>query len=94
MLCSDGMKEVFVPIDPAGRIVLPKNIRRQLGLKPGDLLRVSRHGVGVLLVPHKEISGLVKKGKALVFSTAGENLLEAGLANRILQAGRNHSNRR
>jgi AbrB family looped-hinge helix DNA binding protein len=37
-------------VDPNGRIVLPADIRRRLGLEPGDgvVLRVERDGVRVM----------------------------------------------
>ena len=82
MVIHNGMKDVLVPIDQAGRIVLPKGIRQDLGIKPGDVLKVSIRGSAVTLSPNKEVSGLVRKGKALVFSTASEAVLSAGIAAR------------
>jgi AbrB family looped-hinge helix DNA binding protein len=69
------MKELTVPIDQAGRIVLPKDVRDELAIKPGDKLMVSIHGISITLTPNKEISGLVRRGKALVFSTVGDESL-------------------
>jgi AbrB family looped-hinge helix DNA binding protein len=83
------MKDVLVPIDLAGRIVLPKDVREELAIKPGDVLRVSIHGSGVTLTPNKEITGLVRKGKALVFSTAGEAVLSAEAVEELLAGERN-----
>ena len=88
------MKDVSVPMDQAGRIVLPKAVRQELAIKPGDVLRVSIRGLAVTLTPNKEITGLVRKGKALVFSTAGEGVLSAGTVEALLEAERDeHGNR-
>ncbi len=62
MVFSAGMKEL-VPIDQAGRIVLPKAFRQELAIKAGDLLEVSVHGSSVTLVPKKEAAALVRKGR-------------------------------
>lgn len=93
MVSSNGMKDVLVPMDQAGRIVLPKDIRQELAIKPGDILRVSIRGPAVTLTPNKEITGLVRKGKALVFSTAGEEVLIAGAVEELLEGERDeHGN--
>jgi AbrB family looped-hinge helix DNA binding protein len=83
------MKDVLIPMDQAGRIVLPKGVRQELAIKPGDVLRVSIHGMAVTLTPNKEITGLVRKGKALVFSTAGETVLSEGTVEALLEQERN-----
>lgn len=70
-----GMKKVTVPIDQAGRVVLPKGVRRELAIKPGEMLRVSVEGGSVTLTPDREARGLVRKGKALVFSGGGGEVL-------------------
>lgn len=44
------MKDQLVPIDKAGRIVLPKTIRDELALNPGDLLTITVQGVSMTLV--------------------------------------------
>ncbi|HWD19924.1 MAG TPA: AbrB/MazE/SpoVT family DNA-binding domain-containing protein [Verrucomicrobiae bacterium] len=79
------MKELNIPIDGAGRIVLPKNVREELAIKPGDLLKVAIHGSAVTLTPNNKASGLVRKGKALVFSPPNEDSLDNRTVNDILQ---------
>jgi len=71
MVSCNGMKDRLVPIDQAGRIVLPKNVRQELAIKPGDVFKLSIDGVAVTLTPNKEKAGFVRRGKALVFSTSG-----------------------
>jgi AbrB family looped-hinge helix DNA binding protein len=82
------MKEMTVPIDQAGRLVLPKDVREELAIKPGDTLKVSIHGSSVTLTPNKEESGFVRKGKALVFSTADEATLSQETVDRVVGKGR------
>jgi AbrB family looped-hinge helix DNA binding protein len=76
MVLCNGMKETFVPIDKAGRVVLPKDVREELAIHPGDLLKISVYGNRVMLSPEREKAGFVKRGRALVFSTGGTDLLE------------------
>jgi AbrB family looped-hinge helix DNA binding protein len=88
MVLYNGMKELTVPIDQAGRVVLPKDVRDELAIKPGDTLKVSIHGSSVTLTPNKESSGFVRKGKALVFSSGGEDVLSQEIVDRALDKGR------
>jgi AbrB family looped-hinge helix DNA binding protein len=76
MVLYNGMQDVFIPIDKAGRVVLPKDVRDELAIRPGDLLKVSIHGEEVTLRPSKEASGFIRRGQALVFSSAGADLLD------------------
>lgn len=78
------MKEMTVPIDQAGRIVLPKDVRQELAIKPGDTFKLSIHGSSVTLTPNKETTGFVRKGHALVFATAGEETLNEETVNGLL----------
>ncbi len=72
-------------MDQAGRIVLPKAVRQELTLKPGDTFEVEVRGNAVTLTPNKEALGFVRKGKALVFSSIGEGTLGSEAVNRILE---------
>jgi AbrB family looped-hinge helix DNA binding protein len=67
--------DVMVPIDKAGRVVLPKHVREELAINPGDRLKVSVHGNEVTLRPATAKSGFIKRGRALVFSSDGGDLL-------------------
>ena len=78
----------MVPIDRAGRVVIPKNVRQELAIKPGDTLKVSVSGSSVTLTPNRETVGFVRKGQALVFSSGGgETLSEESVAS-LLEKGR------
>lgn len=82
------MKELTVPIDQAGRIVLPKDVRQELAIKPGDKFKVSIQGSMVTLTPDHETSGFVRKGKALVFGTGGDEKLTNDMVNGLLEQDR------
>ncbi len=84
MVRLNGMKEITVLIDQAGRIVLPKEVRLKLAIKPGDTLKVSIHGSWVTLTPNKEATGFVRKGHALVFTTPGDKKLSQKEVNGVL----------
>jgi AbrB family looped-hinge helix DNA binding protein len=72
------MKKMLVPIDKAGRVVLPKDLREELAIKPGDCLKISVNGNEITLRPIKKTSGFVRNGRALVFSSGEEiELLES-----------------
>ncbi len=61
------MKRALIPIDKAGRIVLPKPLRRKLSLLPGDKLSVTVEGNSIKLEPAGAGGGFVRKGSVLVF---------------------------
>jgi AbrB family looped-hinge helix DNA binding protein len=82
------MKDILVTMDQAGRIVLPENVREALGVKSGDLLKVSVDGKSLTLTPGNQKAGLVRKGKALVFSTRDTGLLSLETVNVALEEGR------
>ena len=82
------MKDLLVPIDKAGRVVLPKSVRDELAMNPGDLLRVSIHGNEVTLSPKKHTAGFVRRGQALVFSNGSGELLNRETVDAILAQAR------
>jgi len=64
-------------IDGFGRIVIPQQIRRALGLVPGTRFRLeTREGV-LLLTPEPTSPSLVEEEGVLVFSGEGDGLEEA-----------------
>ena len=54
-------------LDKFGRIVIPKKVRDDLGLAPGDRLEIEKTQGGVLLKPADQDSRLVYKNGVLVF---------------------------
>ncbi len=53
-------------LDRFGRIVIPKEIRDELGLKAGMVFRIENDANSIYLKPVKSESPLVMKGKVLV----------------------------
>ena|SRR5688572_14916804 len=78
------MKPVDIPIDGAGRVVLPKNVRDDLAIEPGDTLAVSVRGNEITLRPNKVKAGFIRRGKALIFSSGGKELLDRETVDRII----------
>ena len=65
-------------LDKFGRVVIPKEIRDNLGLKPGEVLQIERIEDEVILKPLKEETPLHIKEGVLVFSgTATGNIIES-----------------
>ncbi|MGH9671682.1 MAG: AbrB/MazE/SpoVT family DNA-binding domain-containing protein [Bryobacteraceae bacterium] len=58
-----------VTLDKAGRLVLPKTLRDELHLSPGDTLDLTVQGGAVTLRPRRSSSPLQKKQGVWVFST-------------------------
>jgi len=54
-------------MDGAGRVVLPKKLRREFSLEAGDRLRVLVDATGIRLEPVSETGELVRKENVLVF---------------------------
>ena len=82
------MKHGLVSMDHAGRIVPPKEVRQNSAIKPGDTFKITIEGPSIMLTPNKPITGSVRKGKALVFTTAGPETLCQETVEAILQSGR------
>ncbi len=58
-----------VTLDQAGRVVLPKTLRDELRLSPGDTLDLTLLGEEVTLRPRRSSSPLQKKEGIWVFGT-------------------------
>jgi AbrB family looped-hinge helix DNA binding protein len=65
-------------IDAAGRLVIPKEVRRQAGLRSGMELEVRWHDGRIEIEPVPQPVNLVQKGRLLVAvpRVAGESLTE------------------
>jgi AbrB family looped-hinge helix DNA binding protein len=70
-------------LDKFGRIVIPKRVRDDLGLKPGAVLQIEQADQRILMEPVNEEPHLVVKNGVLVFSgTATGDLVGAIQAHR------------
>ena len=56
-----------LPIDGAGRLVIPKRVRDELGLSAGDTLEMERAGEAIILRPVRNRVPLVKEHGVWVF---------------------------
>jgi AbrB family looped-hinge helix DNA binding protein len=59
--------EANLTLDKAGRLVIPKAIRRELRLEPGDVLALESHGEQLTLKPVRPLVGLKKKRGVWVY---------------------------
>jgi AbrB family looped-hinge helix DNA binding protein len=74
---------VETTLDKFGRIVLPKSVRDDLGLKPGAVLKIEQADQKIFMQQINEEPHLVVKNGVLVFSgTATEDLVGATQAHR------------
>ena len=70
-------------LDKFGRIVIPKRVRDDLGLKPGAVLKIEQADQGILMEPVNEGPHMVVKNGVLVFSgTATGDIVGAIEVNR------------
>jgi len=79
-------------IDKAGRIVLPKPVRDELQLSPGDSLEVDSSEERVILRPVRGTGRVYKKQGVWVFDS-GEPL-DADVVNKTIRRGREERERR
>lgn len=82
------MKSELIQIDKAGRLVLPKPLREQFNLVPGDKLRLSVEGNGFRLEPTDSGGNLVKEGSVLVFAGAFAEPITTATVNKLIEQER------
>jgi AbrB family looped-hinge helix DNA binding protein len=69
-------------LDEFGKILIPEQIRQDLGIRPGTVLKIEELDSGILLRPEASESEdpyLVRKGGVLVFTGQAEEDLEAAV---------------
>ena len=64
-------------LDKAGRIVIPKSLRRQLRLEPGDSLELESHDEWITLKPVRPAVGLKKEHGMWVYRSGQPQRLSA-----------------
>lgn len=72
-------------IDEDGRVTLPEEIRRKLGLKKGDVVAISETEDGVLIVPRQVVVARALDEIGRILNEEGfslEDLIEAGRVER------------
>jgi len=76
-------------VDRFGRIVIPKRVREDLGLRPGTKLEIEAVGEEVLLKPVHEKPHVVDREGVLIFTgSASGDLLEAVKEHRRERTGK------
>jgi len=72
----------LVRIQEKGQVTLPADVRRQLGLKKGDLVSVTRTAEGILITPQEVIANKL-------LDQIGAALREKGLTlDELIESGR------
>ena len=77
-----------ITIDGAGRIVIPKALRDELGLREGTPLSVTSDGVGVRIEPVREGGRLVERNGCLVIESATGRVVTSEEIRQAIDAGR------
>jgi len=62
---------VTTTIDKAGRLVIPKDLRRLTGLEPGAAVELSLDGAGLRLERPSQAASLVEEDGRLIFAPSG-----------------------
>ena len=70
-------------LDNAGRIVLPKPLRKELQLEPGDSLELETHGEEITLRPVRGSTPLQKEDGIWVFRTGKR--IPAAVTDKLLE---------
>lgn len=89
----DGISHGIIPfmstrvrLDNAGRVVIPKPVRDELGLAPGDTLALESDGLRVTMQPVRSESALRKEQGVWVFRNGRP--IQARETDRVLEEAR------
>ena len=66
-------------LDKFGRIVLPKAVRDEFGLRPGDELEVEQNPDCIILKPPQDETALVRKDGLLIYTGTAEGDLNSAV---------------
>ena len=80
-----GMKTETIEIDQAGRVELPKPLRDQFNLVPGDKLRLSVEGNSIKLEPADTGGKLFREGTVLVISGRFVEPITTSMVERLIE---------
>ena len=68
-----------VTVDRSGRVIIPKEVRNDLGLQPGTKLQIKKENGKILLEPISVEMQIVVKDGVLVFRGAATGDIERGV---------------
>jgi AbrB family looped-hinge helix DNA binding protein len=74
---------ITLTLDKAGRVVIPKSLRDELHLEPGDTLELESEGERMMLRPVRSASPLSKEHGVWVFR--GSKKLSAATTDKVLR---------
>jgi len=83
-----------VTIDSAGRIIIPKSVRDELRIEPGDALELESENMAMTLRPVRSVSPLKKERGIWVFRSGNKITAdESAKFLKDIREQRNHLNR-
>jgi len=62
---------MLAKIDSVGRVLIPKTMREELGLRAGSTVDLSWYGAGIQIVPHGRTARLVEEDGRMVLTGSG-----------------------
>lgn len=74
-----------VTVGPEGRVLIPAEVRRSVGIQPGTRLVVSAQGEQVVLIPHNAIKRRLRR----IFDGVEGSMAEELIAERQAEAAHN-----
>jgi AbrB family looped-hinge helix DNA binding protein len=81
-------------MDKAGRVVIPKPLRKELHLEPGDTLELETHGDQITLKPIREKARMVKEQGVWVFYSGSKEPITVEMVNGMIDEDRLERERR
>jgi bifunctional DNA-binding transcriptional regulator/antitoxin component of YhaV-PrlF toxin-antitoxin module len=79
------VKTAIIRIDQAGRVPLPKSLRKQFDFLPGDKLRLSVEGNSFRFEPAISDGKLVREGSVLVFTGGFSGPITTARVNELIE---------
>lgn len=85
---NGSLTTMTITIDAAGRVVIPKSLRDELGLHQGMPLNITSDGVGIRIEPVRDGGRLIEREGHLVVQSASGRIVTDDEIRRSIDAGR------